>query len=201
MLTPNATARCIFKNMVILISVSIIFTLLTKLVPSVDHLVSTTYFRNASFGAMIFALVLILMGKRSRTLLWVVFGATLASLMVIAQLSETSAVIQALVMTLFIFGCLTYFGYNLQAPLRGQAFFVTALIGLIVISLINLFVGSSPLQTAIAIASALIFSALTVYDTQRFARFCKGDDCCTRGTLSLWLDFVNLFSDILYLQR
>ena len=77
---------------------------------------------------------------------------------------------------------------------------LAVLVCLIVASVLNIFVRSGPGQFAIALVGSLLFSLFVVYDVNRFTRYCEGDECCKQGTLALWLDFVNLFNDILILQ-
>ena len=81
-----------------------------------------------------------------------------------------------------------------------------ALIGLIIASLVNMFVGSSLLMWVISYLGVLIFVGLTAYDTQRIKEMIAqsvGDEEQTKkvallGALNLYLDFINLF---IYLLR
>ena len=79
-------------------------------------------------------------------------------------------------------------------------FLVMGVVGLIIASVINMFLGSSTLELAISFLGVLIFAGLTAYDTQRL----KNDYQRLRGTafegksvimgaLSLYLDFINMF--------
>ena len=81
-----------------------------------------------------------------------------------------------------------------------------ALIGLIIASVVNIFVGSSLLMWVVSYLGVLIFVGLTAYDTQRIKEIIAqsiGDEEQTKkvaliGALNLYLDFINLF---LYLLR
>ena len=82
-----------------------------------------------------------------------------------------------------------------------------ALIGLIIASVVNIFMASSPLQWIISFAGVIIFVGLTAYDTQKIKHMflMYGDSVndstqklALMGSLSLYLDFINLF---LYLLR
>ena len=79
-----------------------------------------------------------------------------------------------------------------------------ALIGLIVCSIVNIFLKSSSLQWIISLAGVAIFVGLTAWDTQKIKRMAEGvygdnvSRLSTMGALSLYLDFVNLF---IYLLR
>ena len=79
-----------------------------------------------------------------------------------------------------------------------------ALIGLIIASLVNIFVHSSTLDWIVSIVGVLIFVGLTAWDTQQVKRMAEiapaeaAGKLATIGALSLYLDFINLF---LYLLR
>ena len=81
-----------------------------------------------------------------------------------------------------------------------------ALIGLIIATIVNIFLGSSMLSMIISYAGVLIFVGLTAYDTQRIKEMLSTADAADEsaqkiallGALSLYLDFINLF---LYLLR
>ena len=80
-----------------------------------------------------------------------------------------------------------------------------ALIGLIIASVVNLFLHSSGLEWAISIGGVLIFVGLTAYDTQNIKKLAAAnldpalaDKLATMGAFNLYLDFINLF---LYLLR
>lgn len=103
------------------------------------------------------------------------------------------------------FAAMSVYGYCTNRDLTkfGNILFM-ALIGLIIASLVNIFVGSSTLGWIISIAGVLIFVGLTAWDTQQIKRMAAiaPDDTVGRlavlGALSLYLDFINLF---LYLLR
>lgn len=104
------------------------------------------------------------------------------------------------------FGAMSAIGYVTKRDLSGMGgFLFMALIGLILASIVNLFVASSALYWIITYAGVLIFVALTAYDTQRIKRMIAQvrDEHSERrvaiyGALTLYLDFINLF---LYLLR
>jgi FtsH-binding integral membrane protein len=81
-----------------------------------------------------------------------------------------------------------------------------ALIGLIIASVVNIFVGSSGLETIISYVGVLIFVGLTAYDSQKIKEMLATQEYADEGAqklalvgaLSLYLDFINLF---LYLLR
>lgn len=104
------------------------------------------------------------------------------------------------------FGAMTIYGYLTKADLSkwGNLLFMS-LIGLIIASLVNLFVQSSALMWVLTYAGVLIFVGLTAYDTQRLKEIAHQlndegsiDKFAVLGALTLYLDFINLF---LYLLR
>ncbi|HET6620525.1 MAG TPA: Bax inhibitor-1/YccA family protein [Dongiaceae bacterium] len=117
---------------------------------------------------------------------------------------------QSIVTTFFVssatfFGMALY-GYTTKRDLTAWgSFLFMGLIGLLIASLVGLFVQSSALQFAISVIGVLIFTGLTAYDTQKIKEmYYAGDDAETggkkavMGALRLYLDFINLF---LYLLR
>ena len=84
------------------------------------------------------------------------------------------------------------------------SFLFMGLIGIILASLVNLFLGSSALQFAISVIGVLVFAGLTGYDTQQIKEmYYEGDGALVAGrkaimgALRLYLDFINLFMFLL----
>ncbi|MBN8899843.1 MAG: hypothetical protein BGO51_26560 [Rhodospirillales bacterium 69-11] len=105
------------------------------------------------------------------------------------------------------FGATSLYGYTTRADLsRFGSFLFMGLIGIVIASLVNVFLKSSGLQFAISIIGVLIFTGLTAYDTQRIKGiYAAGDDDIVAGkkaimgALALYLDFLNLFLMLLQL--
>jgi FtsH-binding integral membrane protein len=99
------------------------------------------------------------------------------------------------------FGATSLYGYTTQRDLTGVgSFMFMGLIGIIIASLVNMFLKSSGLDWAISVIGVLIFVGLTAYDTQRIKEMYSVQDDGTvtgrkavMGALSLYLDFINLF--------
>lgn len=115
----------------------------------------------------------------------------------------------AMVKTFFItagtFGAMSVYGYFTSRDLsRIGSFLFMALIGLIIASLVNIFLHSSGLDWLISIAGVFIFVGLTAWDTQQVKNMAQlagpeqAGRLATLGALTLYLDFINLF---LYLLR
>ena len=117
----------------------------------------------------------------------------------------TSSVFQTFLITSVTFGAMTAFGYFTKQDLsKFGSYLFMALIGLIVCSIINLFMHSSTFEWIISLAGIAIFIVLTAWDTQKIKVMASMTDpsqvgkVATLGALSLYLDFINLF---LYLLR
>jgi FtsH-binding integral membrane protein len=105
------------------------------------------------------------------------------------------------------FGALSLWGYTTKRDLSGWgSFLFMGLIGIIIASLVNLFMASTALQFVISVVGVLVFAGLTAYDTQSIKEmYLEADDSETMskkilmGALRLYLDFINLFLMLLRL--
>jgi FtsH-binding integral membrane protein len=105
------------------------------------------------------------------------------------------------------FGGLSLWGYSTQRDLTGfGSFLFMGLIGIIIASLVNIFLASSGLDWIISVVGVLVFAGLTAYDTQRIKEMYDPMDDgslagrkAVMGALSLYLDFINLFLMLLRL--
>ncbi len=140
-------------------------------------------------------------------LLTVLYGVCLAPIF----LMYTSASIAS---TFFIcaatFGAASVYGMVTKKDLTGMAqFMMMGLIGLMIAMVVNIFIGSTMMQTIISMIAVLIFTGLTAYDTQKLKQMAvtmpdnatgamvrKG---AIMGALSLYLDFMGLFVHLLHL--
>lgn len=105
------------------------------------------------------------------------------------------------------FAAMSFYGYSTQRDLsRIGSFLVMGLIGVVLASVVNLFIGSTALTFAISVIGVLVFTGLTAWDTQRIKQMyaeTTGTDAQGRsailGALMLYMDFVNLFISFLQL--
>ena len=108
------------------------------------------------------------------------------------------------------FGGLSLYGYTTKRNLSGMGtFLMMGLIGIVIASLVNLFLASSALQFVVSVVGVLVFAGLTAWDTQRlkneyiYGYASAGGDVAERaaitGALSLYLNFINLFTLLLQL--
>ena len=120
------------------------------------------------------------------------------------------SIAQVFLVTSIAFAGLSLVGYTTKKDLSGMGtFLIMGVIGLIVASIINIFLGSPAIMFAISILGVLIFAGLTAYDTQNIKNTYlqhahSGDSewlgkAAIMGALSLYLDFINMFMFLLQL--
>lgn len=103
-----------------------------------------------------------------------------------------------------LFGTMSGYGYFTKQSLDsvGKYAFV-ALIAIIIASIINIFIGSTVMQMVISAIAIIVFLALTAYDTQQIRETVSSADATAAdeisGALTLYLDFINLFINLLQL--
>lgn len=106
-----------------------------------------------------------------------------------------------------MFGTMSLWGYTTKRDLsRFGSFLVMGLVGILIASIVNIFLGSSVLQFAVSIIGVLVFTGLTAWDTQNIkSQYAEhyGHEANSKlavfGALSLYLNFVNLFQMLLNL--
>ncbi len=118
------------------------------------------------------------------------------------------SITQTFLITAISFAGLSLWGYTTKKDISGWgSFLIMGLIGLIVASIVNIFLGSPAIQSAISIIGVLIFAGLTAYDTQKiktdYIQHAQHMDSewlgksAIMGALNLYLDFINLFMFLL----
>ena len=121
-----------------------------------------------------------------------------------------ASIIQVFLITSIAFAGLSIYGYTTKKDISGWgSFLIMGVIGLIAASIINIFLGSPAITFAISAIGVLIFAGLTAYDTQRIktdyiAHAQHGDSewlgkAAIMGSLSLYLNFINMFMMLLQL--
>tara|TARA_B100001146_G_C16150207_1_gene420840 strand:+ start:462 stop:1187 length:726 start_codon:yes stop_codon:yes gene_type:complete len=143
----------------------------------------------------------------AQTTFWIfaaLMGASLASIFVIY--TQTS-IVRVFMITAVTFGAMSLWGYTTKRDLSGMgSFLMMGLIGIIVASLVNLFIQSSMMHWVISVIGVLVFTGLTAYDTQKIKEMYLVSDGqvvmgkkAIMGALKLYLDFINLFIMLLHL--
>lgn len=133
-----------------------------------------------------------------------VMGVSMASIFLV--FTGTSIAL-AFVSAAAVFAAMSLWGYTTNVDLsRWTTFLMVGLVGVVIASLVNLFVGSSTLQLVFSIAGVLVFTGLTAWDTQRlkseylaYAGTERADKLAVMGALSLYLNLINLFQLLLSL--
>ncbi len=121
------------------------------------------------------------------------------------------SIAQVFLVTSISFAGLSLWGYTTKKDISGWgSFLIMGVIGLIVASIINIFLGSPAIMFAISILGVLIFAGLTAYDTQNikntYIQHAQSGDsewlgkAAIMGALNLYLDFINMFMFLLQLM-
>jgi FtsH-binding integral membrane protein len=134
----------------------------------------------------------------------VVMGLSLASIFVVFT---GESIARVFFITAATFGSVSLYGYTTKRDLSNfGSFLFMGLIGIIIASLVNIFLQSSALQFAVSVIGVLVFTGLTAWDTQRIKEEYSGYEAsdvlakkAVMGALSLYLNFINLFVMLLQL--
>lgn len=142
-------------------------------------------------------------GWQVGAVLFLLYSATLGITVSTLLLRYTfTSVAQAFFVTGGAFGGLTLFAFVTKKDLSGVGnFCMVGLIGIILASVVNIFVGSSAVHFAISVLGVLIFAGLTAYDTQKMKEYAYSQDtdnetgrrASIMAALELYLDFIMMF--------
>lgn len=162
------------------------------------------------FGLIILELVLVFF--LSLRIQKMSFGAALSTFLVYSILNgltisvifftyTPSSIAVCFLVSALVFGIMALYGYTTKRDLTsiGNLAFM-ALIGVILASLINLFLKSTALSFIVSYIAIIIFVALTAYDTQKIKRMAESGASSNMGiwgALALYLDFINIFLNLL----
>jgi len=115
----------------------------------------------------------------------------------------TASIVNAFLGAAILFGVMSFYGYFTKQSLDSFGkYLMIGLIAIIIVSIINIFIGSSALQMFVSAAAVLIFLGLTAYDTQKIREQIMESSSPAievMGALTLYLDFINLFLSLLHL--
>jgi len=216
--TVSRSFPVLMKKVYVWMALALVITGMTSWLVASSPAISQAIFENPIlFWGMIiaeFGLVMWLsagirkMSLTTATMLFILYsvvnGVTLASIFFVYTMESIAT---TFFITAGTFGAMSVIGYKTSKDLSGMGrYLMMALIGLIIATVVNLFVGSSMMGMIISYAGVLIFVGLTAYDTQKIKEmFMNADEYnpdvqkyAVLGALSLYLDFINLF---LYLLR
>lgn len=133
--------------------------------------------------------------------LWIFAGLMGLSLAPLFMVYTGASIAKCFFISASLFGAMSLYGYTTKKDLTAMgSFLMMGLIGIILASLVNLFLKSSGLDFVVSILGVIIFTGLTAYDTQRiksmYYQFSDGESiskAATMGALALYMDFINLF--------
>jgi len=145
--------------------------------------------------------------SKAQTVFWIfaaLMGLSLSS--IFAVYTETS-ITRVFFITAGTFGAMSIYGYTTKRDLtKFGSFLMMGLIGIIIASIVNMFMKSPMMYWIISILGVLIFVGLTAYDTQKIKNMYLASDSgelmgkkAVMGALTLYLDFINLFIMLLRL--
>ena len=134
----------------------------------------------------------------------IVNGLTLSAVLFVYT---STSVVRIFVITALMFGAMSVYGATTKSSLQSAGkYLMMAVIGLVIASLVNIFMRSSSLDWLISFVTVGVFTGLTAYDTQKItqaARYAQDNEDFKKvaiiGALELYLDFVNIFLALLRL--
>ena len=145
----------------------------------------------------------------AQLLFWLFAGAMGLSLASVFLVFTGASIARVFFITAGTFAAMSLYGYTTKRDLtQFGSFLMMGLIGIIIASIVNIFVASSALQFAISVIGVIVFVGLTAWDTQRIKesyyeyQYADGQAAgkmAIMGALQLYLDFINLFVMLLQL--
>ena len=143
--------------------------------------------------------------RTAQIMFWVFSGVMGLSLASIFLVYTGESITRTFFIAAGTFAATALYGYTTKRDLTGMgSFLFMGLIGLIIASVVNIFLVSTALQWTISVLGVLIFTGLTAYDTQKIKEmYYEGDGAevgtkkAVLGALNLYMDFINLFRFLL----
>jgi FtsH-binding integral membrane protein len=205
----GAMAR-VYRNMALSVFTTMVVAYIVSQSPTL-----TTFFLTGAMKwvvllaplAMIFGFYFILQSNESPIVahgLLQIFAATMGiSMSVIFHQYSAGLITSAFLGATVLFTTMAIYGMVTDRDLTSiGGFLMVGLIALIVVSIINLFLGNSVLDMALSAIGVIIFLGFTAYDAQKIqemVRYDSNTNLEVMGAMSLYLDFINLFLDLLKL--
>jgi len=203
----------VYRNMALALGITALVALLIASTPALSQAIFGTPLKwVAILAPLAFVLLLSFRVERMTTVqartAFYAFAATMGVSMASIFLVFTgTSIALAFFSAAAVFAGMSLWGYTTNVDLsRWTTFLMVGLIGVVIASLVNLFVGSSTLELVFSIAGVLVFTGLTAWDTQRlkseylaYAGSERADKLAVAGALSLYLNLINLFQLLLSL--
>jgi len=125
------------------------------------------------------------------------------SFAIIFAVFTMGSIVSAFMGAAVLFGVMSGYGYFTKQSLDTMGkFMIVGLIAICIASIVNIFIGSTVMQMVISALAIIIFLGLTAYDTQKIREELSvetSDSAEIRGALTLYMDFINLFLNLLQL--
>lgn len=142
-----------------------------------------------------------------QALFWIFAGLMGLSLSSIFMVYELGSIAKTFFITASMFGAMSIYGYTTQRDLTSMGSFLhMGVIGLIIASVVNMFMQSGTMQYVLSMFSVLIFTGLTAYDTQTIKSYYNPSaskenlgKIAIYGAIQLYIDFINIFLALLQL--
>ena len=197
----------VYNNMGIALAISGLISFFVSSSPTLMQAIFTTPLKwlvlLAPLGFVFFfsAKINKLSASQAQTYLWIFASLMGLSLAPIFLIYTGASIAKCFFISSSLFGAMSLYGYTTKKDLTAWgSFLMMGLIGVILASLVNIFLNSSGLDFVISIIGVIIFTGLTAYDTQRiksmYYQFSDGESiskAATMGALALYMDFINLF--------
>jgi FtsH-binding integral membrane protein len=205
----NSAMLGVYNNMFLAVANSMIVSLLVASSPALMQFLFTGAMKWLVIFAPLVAILALTFGmqKMTRTQAQLalhgfaaLMGMSFATIFVVFNIGS---IVGAFMAAAVLFATMSMYGYFTKQSLDsvGQFMFV-GLIAIIIASIINIFIGSSVAQMVISAIAIIVFLGLTAYDTQKIRESLSVDhngNTEVVGALTLYLDFINLFLNLLQL--
>lgn len=206
----NTAMSRVYGHMGLAVLVSMLVSYLVGTTPALVTLFFTGFVKWIVIFAplvAVFAVTYILNSNPSKTVAQLclhgfaaLMGLSFATIFVIYNMGS---IVSAFMGAAILFGVMSGYGYFTKQSLDslGKYLFI-GLIAIIIASIVNIFIGSTVMQMVISAIAILIFLGLTAYDTQRIREELAvniSPAAEVSGALTLYLDFINLFLNLLQL--
>lgn len=206
--------RKLFTNVFKLMSIGLLITFITAYFVSTQDNIIYNIFDNGLYWWIIFAEIILVIalsaGIRKLNYITTVTmfgvysfltGLTFSLIFIVYELSSIAIIFGV---SAFLFALFAFLGEYLKVDLtKYRTYIFVALIGIILVSVINLFLSNSLLDIIISIVVILVFLGITMYDIQKIKLLYRSNldqkKVVIIGALDLYLDFVNIFINLLTL--
>lgn len=207
----NTAMASVFKHMSLAVAVSMVVAMFVASTPALMAFLFTGFMKWIVIFAPLVAMFLItpFIGaspNKGQALLALHGFAALMGLSLSAFMAAftSMSIVSAFMGAVVLFGVMSIYGYFTKRSLDsiGKWLFV-ALIAIVITSIINLFIGSSALQMMLSAIAIVVFMGLTAYDVQNIreslSENSEYNSAEVLGALSLYLNFINIFTSLLNL--